>query len=61
VTLEQALQTFAEPNLAAGISFHPRCCGLPVVMNSQRGWPRIYCIHCGRAIILTDTGWVVQE
>lgn len=38
------------------------CCGVPVVMDSADGRPKMYCITCGRTITkLQLDQWTVTE
>lgn len=39
-----------------------RCCVLPVVMDSQDGTAKMYCIACGRTVTnVWGKSWVVTE
>lgn len=63
MTLADALTVFDEVRLHPDYPDQPgeaRCCGLPVVMNSQNGVERIFCLKCNRGIRKLKIRWIVE-
>jgi hypothetical protein len=61
VTMHEALEMFDEVEQTESGPV-ARCCVLPVVMDSQNGTPKLYCITCGRTVTnVWREGWVVTD